>query len=209
MSALNRSTPIYDAILELATPAERTIILAGGPRERLDNDRVFGGDVGWDAAEAAYAAIKAILTRIGQDRGLRFTGIDARVSPPSRQQIGADVISAGRLTWSGPGGVESVLQLEWASPMVRLIDLKVEPVETIQAGGLQRRSEPQRPDNAMRGPRVDDGQRLAIMRKLVNEGLDRQPAAALALDECPCSRPGSFDSKIKRLMRKYAAGQPK
>ena len=55
-------TPIYEAMLALATETERQIIIAGGPRELLDNNRMFGHEADHDAAMATFDAMKSILT---------------------------------------------------------------------------------------------------------------------------------------------------
>jgi hypothetical protein len=87
MSAITRPVPIYEGLLQLATPDEREAITCAGAREELDNNRAFGDDASYRNAETAYASIKAIITRLNSDLTVRITGIDSRLMPPKRDTM--------------------------------------------------------------------------------------------------------------------------
>jgi hypothetical protein len=102
-------TPLYEGLLALATPSEREIILAAGPREWLDDYRRFEFHPFSVAAIAAYQAIASILTRVTSGTELCVTGIDPRATPPRRAPIDPSLLLHGYFQWIGPGGCMSKL----------------------------------------------------------------------------------------------------
>ena len=200
MPPITSPLPIYEALLRLATPAERDAILAGGPRKALDNNLVFGDEADHLAAQAAYKAMGRVISRVKQDPTLRFIGIDARVTPPRREPIEGEVVLTGRLMWQGPNGVESVLQLEWTHPTVRLIDVRVEPVVQPSVDVPPSMA----PSARLSGSeRIDDTERLRRMQRYIDEeGLPPKTAARRVAAEMP-SPPTGEDSLVVRLARKF------
>lgn len=200
MPPITSPLPIYEALLQLATPAERDAIVAGGPRKALDHNLVFGEEADHLAAQAAYKAIEQVIARVKEDRTLRFTGLDARVTPPRREPIDGEVVLTGRLMWQGPNGVESVLQLEWTHPTVRLIDVRVEPIARPASDALP----PMSPSARLSGAeRIDDTERLRLMQRYIDaDGLTPKTAARRVAAEMP-NPPTGEDSLAVRLVRKF------
>jgi hypothetical protein len=180
------------------TAPERDAIIKGGPREKLDHNCVFGTDDELTNAQAAYDAIKTILSRIGADSGLRITGIDSRSMPPKRESVDAEVVLTGRLMWEGTSGVQCKLQLEWASPTIYIINLRIEPVEQPSAAPLS-----MSPSARLSpGERIDDGARLHQMQEHIDNGLTPKAAARAAARAMP-DPPTNEDSLTSRLARKF------
>jgi hypothetical protein len=199
MSKVTRATALYDAVLMLATPSEQTIIRAGEPREHLDMSRLGMGPTDADLASDAYAAIKGVIQRIGADPGLRITALDQRLGHAQRSPVEVEQVVRGRLTWSGPGGIDCTLRLEWASPAIVLASLMVEPVHKAPTAPIAM----SRSSRLAAGERIDDMERLQRMQELIDEGRPPKTAARLAARELPHPRT-TEESTTKRLTRKFA-----
>jgi hypothetical protein len=193
--------PIYEAMLALATASERQAILAGGPRELLDNDRMFGREADHDAAMSAFGAMKSILTRITACTDLCVTGIDPRAMPPRREPIDPSVVLYGLLMWEGPGGCMSKLLLAFLHPAVHIGDLRIEPTgqpsPTVQP--VMSRS-----TRLTQGERIDDTSRLALMQGFIIDQADTPNAAARKAAVSEPYRHSTEDSTVKRLVRKFS-----
>jgi hypothetical protein len=199
MQPITTTMSLYDGLLALADAAERDAILAAGPRQSIDNNRVFVGGSEGERACAAYAAIKAILSRTQGDPTFRYTGIDSRSAPPTRAVILTELMLSGRLMWEGPHGERSKLQLNWLHPPIYIIDIYVEPVShgTVAASLVLAKAPQLQP-----GERIDDTARLQRMQELIDTGLPTKTAARRTVIEMP-SPPSGDDSVVTRLVRKF------
>ncbi len=199
MSAITRPYPIYEGLLLLATPEERDAIIRAGARENIDHNRAFGVEPAYRAAEAAYACILAIITRLKTEPTVRITGIDPRLMPPKRDTIEVEVVLTGRLMWEGRGGIDSRLLLEWSNPKVSIINLRIEHAEQLASTPLLSMSSSSRL-NA--NERKNDTERLHEMQRLIDSGLPPKTAARRISATMP-DPPTSEDSLATRLVRKF------
>jgi hypothetical protein len=200
MSAISVPVSLYDGLLMIATPTERTTILAGGPRKRLDHAWAFAEDHDeWMRVRAAHDAIQSVLLRMHFDPTLCITGIDSRVSPPKREVIENEVVRAGRLRWEGAEGQRSILHIKDLGPHARIIDLRIEPVRQLAHAPS---SPPPASSGLRRGERRLDTDRLALMREHIAAGHPRKTAARMAAAALPDPHT-SEESLTSRLIRKF------
>jgi hypothetical protein len=198
---ITKPMPIYDALLALATADEREAIINGGPKEHLYHVLAFGSPKESDAASAAYAAIKAVLSRIGADPHLLIRGIDSRMMPPKREIVDAEVVLTGRLMFEGDG-IEGKVQLEWLNPPIYIVGLRIEPVEQPLAVPLVMKPSDRLPPGEVK----DDTARLHRMQVELDNGLPPKAAARAAARAMP-DPPTSEESLTSRLVRRFKKRQ--
>jgi hypothetical protein len=203
LSSILAPMPIYEGLLAVATATERQIIVAAGPRELLDNNRMFGSDPDYRAAIAAYDAMTGILTRITSATELCITGIDPRAMPPRREPLDPAIVLHGILLWEGPEGCMSKLLLAFLHPVIHIADLRIEPTERRAAALLPVMSPPTRFSPT---ERIDDDTRLRRMQEHIDEGVRPKSAARRVAAEMP-NPPTSEDSVAARLVRKFKQRQ--
>ena len=165
-------TPVYEGMLALATTSEREIILAGGPRELLDDHRMFGYAADHDAAMAAFDAMKGILTRVTSGTELCVTGIDPRMMPPRRERLDPGSSCTAFSCGKGRSGCMSRLLLAFLYPVIHIGDLRIEPTgrEPYRAPAKMSRSTRLKP-----GERIDDASRLILMQRFIDQGETPRP----------------------------------
>jgi hypothetical protein len=191
--------PVYEAMLQLATAQERQMILAGGPRERLDNNRLFGPPPEHEAALMAFKAMKAILMRITSGTDLCVTGIDPRMMPPHREVLDPALVRYGILIWEGPDGCISKLLLAFMHPVVHVADLRIEP--TGQAAVVTQAAI-SRSTRLVGGERINDTSRLLLMQRFIDEGDTPKAAARKAAVAVPYPH-STEQATVTRLCRKF------
>jgi hypothetical protein len=192
-------TPIYDALLTLATASERQAILAAGPREWLGTYRRFPGNIHHAAAIAAYEAMASILTSVTSGTELCVTGIDPRAIPPRREPLDPSLLLYGGLEWIGPEGCMSMLVIGYIQPPLHITDLRIEPTSRPSATALPEMSHSTR---LKPGERIDDTSRLALMQRFIDQGDTPNGAARKAAEAEPYPH-SREDSTVKRLTRKF------
>lgn len=202
MSKLPAPTPIYDALLTLATPSEREAIIEGGEAAWLSPNLRYGNQR--DRARRAYEAIGAIVERVIDDVSLKVTGIDTRQIPARRAEIDSALLRSGHLRWVDNGTVDSQLQFDWGGDdLIKITALLVEPdvVATTTTNFIMKRS-----PNLNGRERKDDTARLLRMQQMIDSGMQPGTAAARVAAELPV-KGTSDDSLIRRLTRKFKQRQ--
>jgi hypothetical protein len=192
-------TPIYEAMITLATVTERRIILAAGPREWLGTYRRFPGNLHHAATIAAYEAMASILTRVTSGTELCVTGIDPRAIPPRREPLDPSLLLHGGLEWIGPEGRMSKLVIGYIQPPLHITDLRIEPTTRASAPALPEMS---RSTRLKQGERIDDTARLAFMQRFIDQGDTPNGAARKAAEAEPYPH-STEGSTVKRLTRKF------
>jgi hypothetical protein len=199
VSQITAPTPVYEAMLALATDHEREVILAAGPREHLDSKRMFCRGEEHDAAIAAFGEMKSILRRVTSGVELCVTGIDPRMMPPRRESLDPDLVHHGVLVWTGPGGCMSRLLLTFLFPIIHIADLRIEPTGQPAA---EVRPAMSRSRRLVGGERIDDSSRLSRMQRFIDEG-DRPKTAARKAAIAEPHPHSTEEATTSRLSRKF------